>query len=81
MSELPMRRSISPEVLVQGVLTGNRLLLARAITQAENEHADAHAILRAIFPHTGHAHIIGITGATGTGKSTLVTTLARHYWQ
>ncbi len=79
MSELPTRRAISREALVQGVLTGNRLLLARAISHAENEHTDAHAILRAVFPHTGHAHIIGITGAPGTGKSTLVTTLARHY--
>ncbi len=79
MSELPTRRALSAEALVQGVLTGNRLLLARAISYAENEHADAHTILRAVFPHTGHAHIIGITGAPGTGKSTLVTTLARHY--
>ncbi|CAN5517090.1 methylmalonyl Co-A mutase-associated GTPase MeaB [soil metagenome] len=79
MGELPKRRAISAEALVQGVLTGNRLLLARAISHAENEHADAHSILRAVFPHTGHAHIIGITGAPGTGKSTLVTTLARHY--
>lgn len=79
MIELAKRRAISAEALVQGVLTGNRLLLARAISAAENEHADAHAILRAVFPHTGHAHIIGITGAPGTGKSTLVTTLAQQY--
>src|SRR5206468_1876546 len=74
-----MAAPITADALVQGVLTGNRLALARAITRIENEQADAHAILRALFPHTGQAHIIGVTGAPGTGKSTLVTTLAQHY--
>lgn len=65
--------------LVEGIRTGNRLALARAMSRVEDEHADAHALLRALYPQTGHAHIIGVTGAPGTGKSTLVTTLAQAY--
>lgn len=65
--------------LIQGILTGNRLALARAISQVENEAETAPALLAALFPHTGRAHIIGVTGAPGTGKSTLVTTLAKSY--
>ena len=67
--------------LVQGVLDGNRLLLARTITASKTKADDAHAILAALYPHTGHGHIIGVTGAPGTGKSTLVTVLAQSYRQ
>src|SRR5512139_4300313 len=67
--------------LVQGVLGGDRLLLARAITRVENQEADAADLLAALYPHTGKAHIVGVTGAPGTGKSTLVTTLAQSYRQ
>jgi LAO/AO transport system kinase len=74
-------RTTPADALVVGVREGNRLLLARAITRVENQAEDAHAILAGLFPHTGHAHIIGVTGAPGTGKSTLVTTLAQSYRQ
>lgn len=67
--------------LLDGVLHGNRLLLARAISQVENETAVAYPLLQAAFAHTGRAHIIGITGAPGTGKSTLVAALAQSYRQ
>jgi len=70
---------ISAGDLVQGVLDGQRLLLARTITRVENQDDDAAAMLAALYPHTGHAHIVGVTGAPGTGKSTLVTALARSY--
>lgn len=73
------REQLSVERLADGVRTGNRLALARAISRVENEHEDAHTILRTLYPHTGQAHIIGITGAPGTGKSTLVTALAQAY--
>ncbi len=73
------RRRLTTDDLVHGVLDGNRLLTSRAISRAESEHTDAHALLSALFPHTGHAHIIGVTGAPGTGKSTLVTALAKAY--
>jgi LAO/AO transport system kinase len=65
--------------LIQDILNGHRLSLARAISRVENETADAHELLTAFYPHTGHGHIIGITGAPGTGKSTLVTALAQNY--
>lgn len=65
--------------LVEGIRTGNRLALARAMSRVEDEHEDAHAILRALYSTTGQAHIIGVTGAPGTGKSTLVTALAQAY--
>ena len=79
MSERQTRRALPIAELVQGVQAGNRLLLARAISRVENETDDAHALLRALFPATGRAHIIGVTGAPGSGKSTLVTTLAQRY--
>jgi LAO/AO transport system kinase len=65
--------------LVEAVLSGDRRAIARLITHIENEAADAHASLAQIYPHTGRAHIIGVTGAPGTGKSTLVNELAKAY--
>ncbi len=73
------RENTSPAGLAEGVLAGDRLLLARAITRVENEHPEAHALLAQLYPHSGRGHIIGITGAPGTGKSTLVTALAQSF--
>lgn len=73
------RRRLKVDDLVQGVVAGDRLLLSRAISRVESEHPDAHALLSALFPHSGRAHIIGVTGAPGTGKSTLVTALAKAW--
>jgi LAO/AO transport system kinase len=64
---------------IDALLAGDRLALARAITQVENEAAGATELLRVLYPHTGRAHIIGITGAPGTGKSMLVTALAQSF--
>jgi LAO/AO transport system kinase len=64
--------------LTQGVLAGDRLFLARLLTLIENDHPQGLEALRLLYPHTGNAHLIGITGAPGTGKSTLVNRLARH---
>ena len=76
---LPSRRRVSSEELAEQILSGDRLALARAITRVERERPDAHALLSALYPHTGRAHIIGVTGAPGTGKSTLVTALTQAY--
>jgi LAO/AO transport system kinase len=65
--------------LVEAVLSGDRRAMARLITHIENGADDAHASLAQIYPHTGQAHIIGITGSPGTGKSTLVNELAKAY--
>nr|BAL44378.1 LAO/AO transport system ATPase [uncultured bacterium]BAL56576.1 LAO/AO transport system ATPase [uncultured Chloroflexota bacterium] len=65
--------------LVAAVLAGDRLALARLLTLVENQNPQGLAALNALFPHTGRAHLIGVTGAPGTGKSSLVNRLALYY--
>ena len=65
--------------LVEQALSGNRRALARLISQVENDSALAAQALAAIYARTGRAHVIGITGSPGTGKSTLVSELAKTY--
>jgi LAO/AO transport system kinase len=64
--------------LVQQVLAGRRRAIARTITLIENGGAEAQTVLAALHPHTGGAHIVGVTGPPGSGKSTLVNALALH---
>jgi LAO/AO transport system kinase len=59
------------------ILSGNRRALARLLTQIENAAPPSFEALAALFPHTGRAHRVGITGSPGTGKSTLVNELAK----
>lgn len=65
--------------LVESLLTGNRLALSRLLTQVENDSPEGRSALNELFPHTGKAHLIGVTGAPGTGKSSLVNQLVLHY--
>ncbi len=67
--------------LTQRLLTGDCRAIARLITIIENDGAEAQEALAALYPHTGRAHIVGVTGAPGTGKSTLVNELAKVYRQ
>lgn len=66
-------------MLTESVLEGNRLALARLLTQVENDSPEGRLALAELFPYTGKAHLIGVTGAPGTGKSSLVNQLALHY--
>jgi len=67
----------APE-LVDALLAGNRRALARAITHVEADSAIGREVLRRIYPQTGRAQTVGITGSAGAGKSTLVGALARE---
>src|SRR5216684_7423376 len=67
--------------LADGIAAGNSRAIARAISIVENGSADAAELMKAIFPRTGRALIVGITGAPGAGKSSLVDKLAMVYRQ
>src|SRR3989440_5861869 len=71
--------SQSIEQWAQRVCAGDVRALSRAITAIENHESEAEELLRLLFPRTGGAYLTGITGAPGTGKSTLVDRLSAHY--
>jgi LAO/AO transport system kinase len=64
---------------VERVRSGDVRSLARAISAIENSEPESTELLKALFPFSGRARIIGLTGAPGSGKSTLVDQLAREY--
>lgn len=61
------------------IIAGDAIAVARAITRVENDAQGASELMKQIFPQTGRGLIVGITGAPGAGKSTLVDKLAAHY--
>ena len=67
------------EKIVKGVLNGDRRSIAKAITIIENNKPEAQELIAQIFPHTGKAHVVGLTGAGGAGKSTLIEKVVREY--
>ncbi|HLI89555.1 MAG TPA: methylmalonyl Co-A mutase-associated GTPase MeaB [Ktedonobacteraceae bacterium] len=64
--------------IVERLLNGDRRALARMVTLIENDTPLARKWLAELHQHAGHAHIVGVTGAPGAGKSTLVTRLVRE---
>lgn len=64
---------------IAGARSGNARAIARLITRVESDAAAAQAIVRALYAHTGRAHIVGITGPPGSGKSSLVNELAKAF--
>ena len=65
--------------ITAGVAAGRSRALAQAITLVESHHPEAARLLAELYPKTGQARIIGITGSPGAGKSTLVAAMAKHY--
>jgi len=71
------RRDWTRETLVEAVRTGDRRALARAITLVENGDELAYQVVHDLYPETGHAYAVGLTGPPGVGKSSLVSGLIR----
>jgi LAO/AO transport system kinase len=70
------RRFVSSLELVPRVLAGETAAIARLLSRAEAGHAECRDALARIYEHAGRAHVVGITGVPGSGKSTLVSVLA-----
>ena len=70
---------IDTAALANGVTDGDPRAIARAITLVENQEPEAVPLIQELFPKTGNAYLIGVTGAPGTGKSSLTTRLAEEY--
>ncbi len=76
------RSSLSTKEYVQGILSGNRMILGRAITLIESNSTshmqEAQQVLKQLLPHSGHSIRIGISGVPGAGKSTLIEALGLY---
>jgi LAO/AO transport system kinase len=72
------RRDWTRESLLEGVREGDRRALARAISLVENRDELAYDLVRELYPQTGRAVAIGVTGPPGVGKSSLISALVRH---
>jgi LAO/AO transport system kinase len=73
-----MARSWTLDALAAGIRAGDRRAIARAITLVESGDILAYELVRALYPETGRAYTIGVTGPPGVGKSSLVSALIRH---
>jgi len=72
------RRDWTRESLAEGVRTGDKRALARAISLVENSDPLAYELVQDIYPETGKTYTIGVTGPPGVGKSSLISALIRH---
>src|SRR5262252_6061810 len=72
------RRDYTRESLAAGVRSGDKRALARAITLVENSDPLAYEVVRDLYPETGRAYAVGVTGPPGVGKSSLISALVRH---
>jgi LAO/AO transport system kinase len=72
------RREWTVDSLAAGVREGDKRALARAITLVENGDAIAYELVRELYPETGRAYAVGVTGPPGVGKSSLIGALIRH---
>ncbi len=67
------------EEITKGVLAGDHRSIAKAITTIENDTTEKQKLIASIYPYTGKAHIIGLTGPGGSGKSTLIHKIIRDF--
>jgi LAO/AO transport system kinase len=74
-----LQRTAAADELVERLFAGDRLALTRLISAVEAGRDDARAAMRGLFVKTGRAHVVGVTGPPGCGKSTLTTRLALEY--
>jgi LAO/AO transport system kinase len=72
------RRGWTHEALVEGIRAGDRRALARAITLVESSDPLAYDLVRELYPQTGSAYTVGVTGPPGVGKSSLIAGLLMH---
>ncbi len=72
------RREFTRESLAAGVRAGDKRALARAITLVENSDPLAYDLVRDVYPETGRAYAVGVTGPPGVGKSSLISMLVRQ---
>ena len=72
------RRDFTRDSLAAGVRAGDKRALARAITLVENSEPLAYEVVSELYPETGRAYAVGVTGPPGVGKSTLIGALVRH---
>lgn len=63
--------------VLQGILIGQKRAIARGLTWIDQARPEGPVLLRQLFSHSGKAHVVGVTGAPGVGKSTLVNALTR----
>jgi LAO/AO transport system kinase len=75
------RRDWTRETLAEAVRTGDTRALARAISLVENSDPLAYEVVRELYPKTGHAYAVGVTGPPGVGKSSLISALVQHVRQ
>ena len=78
MAENSSSRRVDPGALVERMLGGDRLALARLITHVENRTAHVPEIMKVVYPRARRGYVVGLTGPPGAGKSTVVDRLTAH---
>jgi LAO/AO transport system kinase len=73
------RRTADPEALIMAARSGDPRSLARLVSLVEDQSGELRRVMKVIAPLTGHAHVVGLTGSPGVGKSTVTGALVRAY--
>lgn len=76
---MAVNKTLSPEEMAERLVQGDRPMASRLITMAENRSEKIGELMKRIYPHTGKAMVIGLTGAGGSGKSTLIDRLIGEF--